>query len=128
MREFERLIQRGQRFHRLAQQYLVGLPPERLALIAAADEDECLPLWWRNFVETIPPRINGDCYIETELAAPFHGFRLVAVYDLISVSPNGKLTIYDWKTSLRRPNSASLRNRMQSRIYPYLLTQAGASL
>ncbi len=46
VQENERHIQRGERFHRLAQQFLLGISPEKLARMAAADVDENLQVWW----------------------------------------------------------------------------------
>src|SRR5512143_2637063 len=58
-REFERHIQRGERFHRLAQQYLVGVPVEKLDRMASADVDENLQRWWQNFIDSIPAQLSG---------------------------------------------------------------------
>jgi PD-(D/E)XK nuclease superfamily len=127
-REFERHIQRGDRFHRLAQQYLVGVPEERLARMAEADEDENLQRWWQNFLDSIPPLLSGARRVEVALQAPLDGFRLVAVYDLVLLRPDGRVVIYDWKTSLHRPSRAALLQRLQTRVYPYVLAQAGAAL
>jgi hypothetical protein len=125
-RENERHIQRGERFHRLAQQYLLGVPADLLARLAEADEDENLQRWWQNFMECIPEELAGERHVEATLAAPLNGFRLVAKFDLVLVRPDGRIRIYDWKTSTRRPRAQTLRERMQTRVYPYLLVQAGA--
>lgn len=127
-RENERHMQRGERFHRLAQQYLLGVPADRLACMADADEDEHLRLWWQNFEDSVPRLLSGQRFVETTLAAPLDCYRLVAKYDLVQVQPDGCVQIFDWKTSLRRPRSSVLRARLQSRVYPYLLVQAGAAL
>ncbi|RPJ37740.1 MAG: PD-(D/E)XK nuclease family protein, partial [Chloroflexi bacterium] len=113
-REFERHIQRGDRFHRLAQQYLVGVPEAQLARMAEADEDENLQRWWQNFLDSIPARLNGRRYVEIGLQAPLDGFRLVAKYDLVLLRPDGLVTIYDWKTGTHRPSRASLLDRLQT--------------
>ena len=127
-REAERLAQRGLRFHRLAQQALIGLPPERLERMAAAEDDGALLRWWQNFRTSILPNLNGESRVETHLSANIGDFRLTAVYDLIVFSPEGKITIYDWKTALRRPKATTLQNRLQTRVYPYLLVQAGSEI
>lgn len=127
-RENERHIQRGDRFHRLAQQYLVGVPEEKLTRLAEADEDENLLHWWRSFLAGVPAKLSGVRHVEIALAAPLARFRLVAKYDLILIRPDGRAVIYDWKTSPRRPTRARLLERLQTRVYPYLLVQAGAAL
>jgi hypothetical protein len=125
VRENERHIQRGDRFHRLAQQYLLGISAEKLARMAAADEDENLQSWWENFTGTLPEQIDGEKHVEVTLAAPLGNFQLVAKYDLVLMRPGGAATIFDWKTSTHRPKRTWLRERLQTRVYPYLLVQAG---
>jgi hypothetical protein len=127
-REFERHIQRGDRFHRLVQQYLLGVPEERLARMAEADEDENLQRWWQNFLDSIPTTLTGARYVEAGLQVPLGSFRLVAKYDLLLLRPDGQALIYDWKTSIHRPSRSSLLERLQTRVYPYVLAQAGAAL
>lgn len=125
-RENEQYMQRGERFHRLAQQYLLGVPEEKLTRMANADEDENLLHWWQNFLECIPRQLNGARKVEVTLEAALARFRLVAKYDLVLLRPEGGAVIYDWKTSIHRPGRARLLERLQTRIYPYLLVQAGA--
>lgn len=127
-RENERLIQRGERFHRLAQQYLIGVPEERLTAMASADEDENLLTWWQYFLECIPPLLEGTRHVEAVLETRLAGARLVAKYDLLLFRPDGRAVIYDWKTTTRKPPRARLIERLQTRVYPYLLVQAGAAL
>ena len=54
------------------------------------------------------------------------GWRLLAKYDLIDLSE--KVSIYDWKTSRNKPRRKWLAERVQTRLYPYLLVKAGAYL
>lgn len=127
-RENERHIQRGERFHRLAQQYLVGVPQEKLARMAEADEDQHLKDWWQNFLEYIPDQPQGARHVEITLETRLGRFRLMAKYDLVLIEAGNRALIYDWKTSTRRPSRARLQERLQTRIYPYVLAQAGAVL
>ena len=136
-RENERHIVRGERFHRLAQQYLIGVPKDRLERFVRADRDDCLPRWWDNFTGCLPQeiaqaRMTGGLHVETTLSAPLDlpqsRCRLVAKFDLVLVRPNGQVVIYDWKTSTHRPSRSWLMQRMQTRVYPYLLARAGACL
>ena len=155
-RENEAHMRSGERFHRLAQQYLLGIPPERLARMAEADEDENLQRWWQHFTDVIPPQLLGGGigipsgigipggigiparHVEVTLSAPLAArpqapLRIVAKYDLLLVSPpsptgDSRITIYDWKTSSRRPKAPALKRRLQTRIYPYLAVQAGSVL
>ena len=128
IREHEAAIRRGERFHRLAQQALVGVPPERLESAAGADPDPALGRWWQHFHELLPSLQQGKLYAETLLAAPVGKYRLLAKYDLVQILPEGRAVIYDWKTSPAAPRRANLSRRMQTRVYPYLLARAGAAL
>jgi CRISPR/Cas system-associated exonuclease Cas4 (RecB family) len=124
--EVEQAMMRGQRFHRLAQQYWLGADSERLAAFA---QDDSLPEWWRNFTRFAQTSdLHTCCRLlpEARLTAPIAGQRLVASLDLLAVAPDGRMTIYDWKTSVKRPKRAWLKERWQTRIYPYLLAVAGA--
>ena len=138
--ENERFIQRGAFFHRLAQQYFVGVPVERLS--ASVHEDE-LRLWWQNFLDfcaqpngwihaaLAKPRHSGEARSlqpEISLSAALGNYRLAAKYDLIVSTGDGGFKIYDWKTSTRSPQRKWLIERMQTRVYPYLLVRAGSVL
>jgi len=126
--EQERDLLLGQRFHRMAQQYLSGVPSERLAGFI---HDPDLALWWDNFLAFAAQVGLQACrrvYPEASLSAAVGGQRLMAQYDLIVMGPEGRLTIYDWKASRKRPRREWLAGRMQSRVYPYLLVLAGCHL
>jgi hypothetical protein len=122
--ESERRMQLGERFHRLAQQYWLGVPAARLD---AMIQDEELHGWWLQFAR-FAQELRGArrLYPEVGLSAPLGDHRLVAQYDLIVAEADGRFTIYDWKTSRRKPRRAGLAERLQSRVYPYLLARAGA--
>jgi hypothetical protein len=129
VQENERHIRRGERFHRLAQQALLGVPADRLAEIAAADPDPELSGWWDNFTRLLPELLAGERRVELDLSAPLGRHRLLAKYDLVQVIPGeGRAVIWDWKTSMARPRRTWLEEKMQTRVYPYLLWRAGAWL
>ena len=128
IQENERHILRGERFHRLVQQYLLGVPVQRLVEIANADEDEHLPHWWQTFLSWATTGLSGARSVELTLLAPLAGYRLTARYDMILLNPEGSLVIYDWKTSLNRPRRSWLASRLQTRVYPYLLAHTGGLL
>jgi CRISPR/Cas system-associated exonuclease Cas4 (RecB family) len=124
--ENERRQIEGQLFHRLVQQYLLGLPSENLSRMANTPN---LERWWKNFINnhlTGLADLSGD-YPELTLSAPIGNHRLVAKYDLVAVQ-NSQVTIYDWKTSARRPRDERMAARWQTRVYRALLVEAGAHL
>jgi hypothetical protein len=51
----------------------------------------------------------------------------MARFDLLAVQPDRTFLIVDWKTSLRKPGRDDLAQRMQTRVYPYVLAMAGAA-
>jgi hypothetical protein len=131
IQENEQHIQRGERFHRLAQQALLGVPLERLDAIVSADNDEALPRWWRSFTALLPTLTPPEAAlaVETRLGAPFQHHRLIAQYDLVQVfSAEKRAVIWDWKTSLKRPRRAWLEARLQSIVYPYIFARSSAGL
>lgn len=129
--ENEKHQQEGEYFHRLAQQYFVGIPVEQIAKLANTDN---LQRWWENFINAKDLRVlhpqgaarePGGLYPEIALSAPLGKFRLVAKYDLIAID-HEKIYIYDWKTYRKRPKNEWLAIRWQTRVYRALLVQAGA--
>jgi len=127
LEEHERHMQLGSAFHRMVQQQLLGLPEARLARMAA---DPDLERWWRNYSVYRPAEIIPDArrYPEITLTAALAGRRLLAKYDLVVVEPGSRAIIFDWKTSPARPKPLTLQHRLQTRVYRYLLTCAGAHL
>ena len=126
--EFEQRGQTGGRFHRLIQQYLLDIPEERLTDQAAADPSPELFSWWEDFLQFVPPLLDGSRFVETLLSSGLAGHRLVAKYDLVLAQPSGKLIIYDWKTGRRLPKVEWLRDRIQTRLYRFLLVQSRSVL
>ena len=133
--ENEKHQQEGEYFHRLVQQYLIGIPAEQISKVANTPN---LQRWWDNFLADpdlrgLNPHLGvlredlGGLYAEATLSAPLGQFRLLAKYDLIAIE-NDKVTIYDWKTYRKRPRNEFLAARMQTRVYRALLVHAGAHL
>ena len=126
--ENERRQQEGLLFHRMAQQYLIGLPVETLTRLANTPD---LSRWWENYLNATDLRSLRDAgRLDTELtlAAPIGTYRLLAKYDLVAVKSGGGAIIYDWKTYLKRPKDEWMVARMQTRVYRVLLIQAGATI
>lgn len=123
----EEHMDEGMRFHRLVQQYYLGLPEAVLERLATTPN---LRRWWQNFIgsTTRPPRNTPKAQLLTEamLSHPIHSeARLVARFDLVLITPQEHILIVDWKTSLKRPVRSRLGSRMQTRLYRFLATVAG---
>lgn len=124
--EYERLLEQGLRFHQLAQRHSLGFPEAELA---RGIDDPDLRRWWRNYLEAPPPDLpTAVRRPEVTLSAPLGGFRLTARYDLLALDPQRRAVVVDWKTNQKRPDSAALAGRLQTRIYRYVLVEAGTTL
>ncbi|MBN2550232.1 MAG: PD-(D/E)XK nuclease family protein [Anaerolineales bacterium] len=127
--ENERYMQQGERFHRMVHQHLSGVPAERLSGLV---DDVELAGWWGNYLhdaqQLITPAGLKKRYAEFVLSCSLEDCRLLAKYDLALVHEQGQITIVDWKTSRKKPVRQWLEKRLQSRLYPYLLVEAGARL
>lgn len=123
--ESEQHLRLGAAFHRLIHQHLLGFPGRRLSSTVTEPQ---LRRWWRNYLEAGPRDVPGDRHPEIALSAPVAGFQLVAQYDLVAIEEGKNAVIVDWKTNRVRPSRARLLNRLQTRVYPYLLVRAGAEL
>jgi RecB family exonuclease len=117
----------GQQFHKLVQQFVVGLPVDELS--ESAETSANLAHWWNSFLQSAPlDGLPQKRLVEHYLSSLLGGYRLTAQYDLLAIEPGKSTRIFDWKTSSRKPNREFLKNRMQTRVYQYLLVAAGASL
>jgi hypothetical protein len=126
--EFEERSQTGARFHRLIQQYLLGVPEDRLAEMAEDDHNPEVINWWEDFLKVIPPLLDGQRSVETILSTHAFGQRLLAKYDLVLAKQDGSLTVFDWKTSRIKAKKEWLQDRIQTRLYCWMLVQAGTAL
>lgn len=120
--DYEESLERGIIFHRLIHQHITGIPEERLSEMAG---DEDLKKWWKNYLSFIP--YEGELYPEIVLSAKVHGYTIIAKYDLICIEKE-KALIIDWKTSRKKPSELWLSERLQTKVYPFLLSLAGGHL
>jgi RecB family exonuclease len=123
--ENERFMQQGAAFHQLVHQYILGIPEDRLAAIAEA---EGFSEWWTNFIIQIPFDKKDQLFPESGLTTVIDQIRLQAKFDLVVNQKDGKFTIFDWKTSRKRPTRDRMLSRLQSKVYPYVLAQSGRNI
>jgi len=124
--KFERRTRAGARFHRMVQQYLSGVPESQITDFVLADPLPDIAIWWNSFLNFIPPWLDGRHLVETILSTHHAGHRLIAKYDLILVQDQDKFIIFDWKTSSRKPRKEWLLQKSQTKLYRFILTQAGS--
>lgn len=125
IREQEEHMVQGALFHRLVQQYFIGLPVDVLTRSIA---DERVAEWWGRFLTHAAPELPERRFPEIALSAALGPHRLIAKFDLIAIEPGQRAVIYDWKTSLHRSRRDRLETRVQTILYRYLLARAGAYL
>jgi len=122
-RAYQDHLARGRVFHQwLAREHL-GLD---MTPIVAACGDELLQGWWaasRAFDrEALPAEMREA---ELPVVVPLGQYRLYARYDYLALSRGGEAVIVDWKTLDTAPPLATLRQRLQTRVYLYCLVRAG---
>jgi CRISPR/Cas system-associated exonuclease Cas4 (RecB family) len=124
---YEAQLRDGERFHRMVQQDVLGIGV-RGGVSADAELGDDLAIWWENYLALPPADLPRQRIPEISLSAPVGEHRLIAKYDLIAIEPGRRAVIVDWKTSARRPRPGRMIERLQTRVYRYLLVQAGAVL
>jgi hypothetical protein len=122
--EFETRIRDGEAFHRMVQQHVLGVLPAGVAPEPGSD----LAAWWDNYLASPPPDLPPVRHPEITLSAALGDHRLIAKFDLIAIEPGRRAVIVDWKTSAKHPRLGWLIQRLQTRVYRYLLVRAGAAL
>ena len=126
---YEERKRRGDRFHKMIQQYLLDVPEDLLEK-SLGDDDE-LAGWWQTFMDYglagLPPERYPEIILQTHLG----NYRLIAKYDLLAIAPGREAMIIDWKTTSYVPPPEKehiLESHLQTTVYRYVLAQAGDHL
>jgi hypothetical protein len=133
--EHEELMRMGATFHRLVERSEIGIAPDQVAARLVPP----LSTWFDAYLTHRPADLPRETVeVERVLAVPFVSkststapavaYRLVAKYDLIAADRDGRVVIVDWKTARRRSDPSTVRQRIQSVVYPFVLVEASASL
>jgi hypothetical protein len=112
-------------------------------ILSSSVHDPDLERWWQAYLAYVPTFDNARVTPEINLSIPLSGYRVVAQYDAVVVRDQRKaegddtgevvtpvepsLLIIDWKTYRKRPSRDWLAGRLQTRVYPLILVQAGAA-
>jgi RecB family exonuclease len=108
--EWERRVQLGVDFHRLAQQHLLGLD-ETLLSRRAASGDPQLAQWWAAYLAHRPPVLaEAHLFPEWPLAITVRDRHLTARLDVLALTAAGTAWIIDWKTTLTKPAGSIWRS------------------
>lgn len=120
--EERKAVEKGQNFHLMARRYYAGIDP---AEVADPVEQAELQSWLIRLQGFLPLSFDQAFYPELELRLTRPEMKLMAKFDLLVVDPDGRATIYDWKTTKRMPRRDRQRRDLQTIIYRYMLCAAG---
>jgi PD-(D/E)XK nuclease superfamily len=127
---YQAYLRRGALLHTWIERHWLGIESQEPR--AKSQEDEELVTWWSRFINTDFSELPPQRLPELELIAPIGDYRLYGRFDLLAQSPipnpSSPSVIVDWKT-LRSENPLPyrfFRDRLQTRVYLYVLATAGA--
>lgn len=124
--EHELHLECGARFHRLIERHQLGFDAAQLE---RSISDSQLLEWWQAYLDFEELHaLEGRRYPEFTLVGDLAGNKLAATYDLLVVTPDGRVVIFDWKTYRRVPGREYLASRVQTRLYQFLAVLSGASV
>lgn len=115
----ERLVRDGALFHRLAEQYFLGIPPEHIERQIDPLVDRSVFRYWKNFLSFAQNKFdlmdeNQRFKPEYSILYKLAGFNLEAKVDLLHFNAMGNtFKIFDWKTS----RAQSENDTLQTKIY-----------
>jgi len=123
--QLEKATDIGNKFHQLCHQLFTGIDKDSLSHTLSNPD---LKIMWDDFISFAKDLQDDNRFSEIILSTPFLGHQLIAKYDLVIRTNNGKYIIYDWKTSSQKPTRTFLSQRYQTFLYPYILVETGSSI
>ncbi len=121
--DFEKDMAAGSRFHQLLHQYFIGIDSQLLRQTAKNDPDLRLAGWFDAFTHQFNEILQGRLFPEHTIQSRIDNFPVMAKYDLLQINKK-RYTIYDWKTSRNVPSDTTLQNRIQTRVFPFVLANS----
>lgn len=121
--EFERRMEQGQRFHQVVHQHLIGIPAD---LLQSRITDSEVAEWFTTYLKSGLDGVPENRYPEKTLTIPIGDSGLLAKIDLLATGDS--IQIIDWKTSRHIPKDVSLENRLQTRVYRYVVAKGAGYL
>lgn len=122
--ESEKWMRQGSAFHLMVHQSILSIPE---AMLSEQANSEPLATWWANFLayrSSLTGLQDKEAirHPEFTLTAHIGKYSIIAKYDLMSTMPDSSIVIYDWKTSRHRPKRSTLENRLQTLVYPVVVS------
>ena len=115
---------KGQDFHRLVQQYIIGMDPD--TLVSAAGDDD-VKRWISSFCSSNITDNFDDIHPEITLSTIFDNIVFTGKMDAIAIK-NNKITIFDWKTTKFPGKKSHYSSLPQTRLYLFLAKSAAGRL
>lgn len=109
-------IKQGLDFHLICERYFEGIPMEEL------DDDDLIKKV-NSLKSTFKIDKRKRYLVEYEVKMTKGVIRLQAKYDLVIVTPDKKIQIWDWKTENRKLSIKEMRRRIQTLVYMYVLAE-----
>jgi CRISPR/Cas system-associated exonuclease Cas4 (RecB family) len=123
--QLEQATEIGNKFHQICHQFFTGIDQDSISRNISNPD---LKIMWESFFTFAKGLQDENRFPEIILSTPFLGHQLIAKYDLVLKTNNGKFIIYDWKTSTKKPTRTLLSQRFQTFLYPYILVKTGNSI
>lgn len=123
--QVEQATEIGNKFHQLCHQFFTGIDQDSLS---ATISSPALKIMWENFSTFAKDIEDENRYSEIILGTPFLGHQLIAKFDLVVKTIEGKFVIYDWKTSTHKPTRTLLSQRYQTFLYPFIFVNSGKNI
>lgn len=128
--EAQQKLDWGKKFHRLMQQYQLGLPIE---LLSPVDPEMVKAV--RRFWDKAPERLtalfsNPKTFRQAEQKRSLifaENYLLIVIYDLF-IADSQHAQIFDWKTYRQPRSAAELEQNWQTRLYLYVLVETSEYL
>jgi|GEM_PF-299605 CRISPR/Cas system-associated exonuclease Cas4 (RecB family) len=118
---FEELTELGDRFHKLSNQFFIGIDPT--AIESSIHQPELKEMWGR-FIPYAESLADHKPFTEQILRTTLNGYILIAKYDYVACLPDRSFLIVDWKTSTKKPDRSTLAARVQTYLYPYIFYES----
>lgn len=119
----QRFTALGNQFHLLLHRHFIGLSIEEFP---DQQNDAEIQTWWQQFRSSNPLPANYTLMLpELSLSCRSKKARLMAKLDLLVTTAEHQLLIFDWKTSPNPQSIHILKTRVQTRLYPLVVSKIG---
>ena len=119
-KEQKEMVEKGRKFHLLAQRYFAR--GENIQKEYLTDE---LVQWFSRLKEFRPYNDVDIFKAEYDLRINKNTLKLVSKYDLLYIDErSNRFIIYDWKTNKKKLNANKLKDKLQTRVYLFVLKES----